>query len=92
MKTDIILSNKERTIGFVHVEDFQGDTAAVSLENLKRAIKVLEDFADKGLTPPKISLGIETSRHNNPGMIIFFLDENGKTGIAIAPVYDKGAD
>jgi len=89
MKSEIILSNPERTVGFLRVEEFKGVKTCIDLEYLKKAIENLEDFSKKGLAPEKIVLGIETVNGELPGMVIFFLNEKETCGIAIAPILDK---
>ena len=91
MNLDVVLSTSDRTVGFVHVSKFEGTRTTVDLKFLKQAIKTLEDFAEKGLTPPKLTIGIEESEKEE-GMLIFFLDKKGKTGIAIAPLSEEAAD
>lgn len=88
MKLNILLSNSERTIGLVSVTGFSGSRTTVNLEFLKRAIKALDDLTEKGLTPVKLTVGIESSE-NQDGMFILFLDKEEKTGIAIAPLFAR---
>jgi len=86
MKTKVMLSNPEHTVGFLHIEGFEGVKIGIALEYLKRAIKNIEEFEERGLAPVKIVLGIETANPDMPGLVIFFLDEQETCGIAIAPI------
>lgn len=85
MKVEVLLSNSDHTVGFIHVPEFEGTQTTVELKYLKQAIKNLDDFAEKGLTPPNLTIAIEKSE-NNSGMLIFLLGEKQKTGLAIAPL------
>lgn len=91
MKKEILLCNPDRTVGFIHVPEFEGMQTTIDLKYLKQAIKNLDDFAEKGLTPPELTIGIEKSE-NNSGMCIFFLDIEKKNGIAIAAIEPKEDD
>ena len=88
MKGEVILSNKDCTVGFLYFNEFKGVKADIDLQYLKDAIKNIEDFEEKGLVPVKITLGIETEKPV-PGTVVFFLDKKQKCGIAIAPIIDN---
>lgn len=85
MKVEVLLANSDHTVGIIHVPKFEGTKTTVELKYLKQAIKNLDDFAEKGLTPPNLTIAIEKSE-NDSGMLIFFLGENQKTGLAVAPL------
>ena len=85
MRGEVILSNKDCTVGFLYFEEFKGLKADIDLQYLKDAIKNLEDFQEKGLAPERITIGIETEKAV-PGAVVFFLDKKQKCGIAIAPI------
>jgi hypothetical protein len=91
MNTEVLLSNSDRTVGFIHVPEFEGAQTTVDLKYLKQAIRNLEDFAEKGLAAPNLTVGIEKSE-NDSGLLIFFLGKKGKTGIAVAPMFDERGD
>jgi len=84
MKFEVILSNPERTVGFLRVEEFKGVKTCIALEYLKKAIENIEDLSKRGLVPEKIVLGISTE--SLPGTAIFFLNEKETCGLAIAPL------
>ena len=89
MKGKIILSNRERTVGFLYFEKFEGIKTKINLQYLKDAISNLEAFQEKGLAPEKIVLGISTEEVGLPGTVVFFLDGKEKCGMAIAPIISE---
>ena len=70
--------NLEGTIGFVHIEDFDGQITKIALSPLKQVMKFLDSLEKMGFDA--MEMGIK-----NGYPLYLFLDKERKTALAIAP-------
>ena len=75
--------NLDGTIGFAHIEDFDGQITRVALSPLKQVLKFLDNLEKMGFD--SLEIGIK-----NDYPLFLFLDKERKTALAIAPrIEDK---
>ena len=77
-KLSIGKKNANNTVGFTHVEDFDGQVTRIGMERateLANLLKCLEGFEFDS-----VEIGVKT---NYP--LLVFLDDDRKTAFAIAP-------
>jgi len=76
-------TNLESTIGFVHIDNFDGQITRIPLSPLKQVIKFMDTLEKMGFD--NLEIGIK-----NDYPLFLFLDKERKTALAIAPrIEDK---
>jgi len=81
MKVEAGLLDENRTKGFVKVENFQGKTVTVDLEQMEQLRMFLKRLKNMGMT--RVTIGLDD---NSP--LFIFLDDKKEMAFALAPVIE----
>jgi len=79
MKIESLQANRDNTVGFVKVEEFNGYTTRISVKKLMELMNLLKVLHGQGFE--YVKLGIE---NDNP--LLVFFGEDTTTAYAIAPM------
>ena len=77
-KIKIDKQNMDHTVGFVKVEDYDGQVTKIGMEKARELANFLECLENCGFD--NVEIGI---KNNHP--LLIFLDKDRKTAFAIAP-------
>ena len=74
--------NTDGTIGFTHIDDFDGQITKIPLSYLKQLMKFLDTLEKMGFDA--LEIGVK-----NDYPLFLFLDKERKTALAMAPSIER---